>query len=82
VLQLHSFEVKHHHGAIGNRDDKPYGNGVLLWFEVDDFEGVVQRSAEMGSRLSYPVIEIPLMVTVGQITGNAGCGTRTAISWW
>ncbi len=38
VLQLHSFEVEHHHGRIGNRGDKPYGNGVLLWFEVDDFD--------------------------------------------
>ena len=38
ILQLHSFEVEHHHGPIANRDDRPYGNGVLLWFEVDDFE--------------------------------------------
>ncbi|HZD50678.1 MAG TPA: VOC family protein, partial [Silvibacterium sp.] len=48
VLQLHSFEVEHHHGLIANRDDKPYGNGVLLWFEVEDFDAVMQRSAEMG----------------------------------
>ncbi len=33
ILQLHSFEDEHHHGPIGNRNDKPYGNGVLLWFE-------------------------------------------------
>lgn len=26
--------------------DKPYGNGVLLWFEVDDFEGAIARVAE------------------------------------
>ena len=37
VLQLHNFEVGHHHGPIGNPQNKPYGNGVLLWFEVDDF---------------------------------------------
>ena len=54
VLQLHSFEVEHHHGPIGNRDDKPYGNGVLLWFEVDDFEAVMQRSAEMGVEIVMP----------------------------
>ncbi len=47
ILQLHSFEVEHHHGAIGNRADKPYGNGVLLWFEVDDFDALMQRAAEM-----------------------------------
>jgi hypothetical protein len=27
VLQLHCFEVEHHHGPIGNPDDRPYGNG-------------------------------------------------------
>src|SRR4051812_25202385 len=74
VLQLHSFEVEHHHGPIGNRDDKPYGNGVLLWFEVDDFEGVVQRSAETGVEIVIPAIEILLMVTAGRITGSADPG--------
>jgi len=54
VLQLHSFEVEHHHGPLANRDDRPYGNGVLLWFEVDDFEGVVQRAAEMGVEIVLP----------------------------
>ena len=45
VLQLHNFEVEHDHGAIGNRDDRPYGNGVLLWFEIDDFDAAVEGSA-------------------------------------
>ena len=54
VLQLHSFEVEHHHGRIGNRDDRPYGNGVLLWFEVDDFNAVVKRTAEMGVQIVMP----------------------------
>ena len=38
VLQLHRFEVEHHHGPIGDPADRPFGNGVLLWFEVDDFD--------------------------------------------
>jgi hypothetical protein len=25
VIQLHGFEVEHHHGPIGNTKDKPYG---------------------------------------------------------
>jgi catechol 2,3-dioxygenase-like lactoylglutathione lyase family enzyme len=54
VLQLHSFDVEHHHGPIADRHDKPYGNGVLLWFEVDDFDAVVQRSAEMGVEIVLP----------------------------
>jgi hypothetical protein len=27
ILQLHSFDVEDHHGPIGNRADRPYGNG-------------------------------------------------------
>jgi uncharacterized protein (TIGR03067 family) len=46
-LQLHSFEVDHHHGPIANPDDKPYGNGVLLCFEIDDFDAAVARSEEL-----------------------------------
>ena len=49
ILQLHSFAVEHHHGPIANPTDRPYGNGVLLWFEVDDFEAVVQRAGELGA---------------------------------
>ena len=47
ILQLHAFDVPHHHGTIGNRDNKPYGNGVLLWFEIDDFDAAMTRVAEM-----------------------------------
>jgi catechol 2,3-dioxygenase-like lactoylglutathione lyase family enzyme len=54
VLQLHSFEVEHHHGPIADRADKPYGNGLLLWFEVDDFEDVLARAAEMDVEIVIP----------------------------
>jgi catechol 2,3-dioxygenase-like lactoylglutathione lyase family enzyme len=47
ILQLHSFEVEHDHGPIGDPRDRPYGNGVLLWFEVDDFDAAVARAAEL-----------------------------------
>ena len=56
VLQLHSFDVEHDHGPIGNRDDRPYGNGVLLWFEVDDFDAVVQRANEGPAAVNRAVI--------------------------
>ena len=39
VLQLHNW---------GDPDLRPYGNGVLLWFEVDDFDAAVQRAGELG----------------------------------
>lgn len=54
ILQLHSFDVEHEHGPIGDRLNKPYGNGVLLWFEVDDFEAALQRSQEMGVDVVMP----------------------------
>lgn len=47
ILQLHSFEVEHDHGRIGDPDDRPYGNGVLLWFETDDFDAAIARASEM-----------------------------------
>lgn len=54
ILQLHSFQVEHHHGPIGDPADKPYGNGVLLWFEVDDLEAVLARANEMGVEFVLP----------------------------
>lgn len=54
ILQLHSFGVEHHHGPIANRADKPYGNGVLLWFEVDDFDAVLERAARLGVSIVLP----------------------------
>lgn len=49
VLQLHHFDVEHDHGAIGDPADRPYGNGVLLWFETDDFDAAVARATALGA---------------------------------
>ncbi|HEX6307735.1 MAG TPA: VOC family protein [Longimicrobiales bacterium] len=54
ILQLHSFDVEHHHGPLGDRADRPYGNGVLLWFEVDDFDGAMKRVDELGPEVVLP----------------------------
>jgi catechol 2,3-dioxygenase-like lactoylglutathione lyase family enzyme len=54
ILQLHSFSVAHHHGPIGDPRDRPYGNGVLLWFEVDDFDAAVARAAELEAEVVIP----------------------------
>jgi catechol 2,3-dioxygenase-like lactoylglutathione lyase family enzyme len=43
VLQLHAREVDHDHDRIGD-PAVPYGNGVLLWFETDDFDAAVKRA--------------------------------------
>jgi catechol 2,3-dioxygenase-like lactoylglutathione lyase family enzyme len=54
VLQLHRWDVEHHHGPIGDRDRKPYGNGVLLWFELDDFDAAVSRAAALKATILKP----------------------------
>lgn len=50
ILQLHDFDT-HHHPHLGQRDVKPYGNGVLLWFEVDDFDRAVARAKQLGAKV-------------------------------
>ena len=54
ILQLHSFAAGHHHGPIGDQDDRPYGNGVLLWFETDDFDAAVARAEPLGAEVVLP----------------------------
>src|SRR3954447_12904165 len=46
ILQLHHWEVDHHHGAIGD-PALPRGNGVLVWLEVDDVDAAVARAAAL-----------------------------------
>ena len=49
VMQLHRWDVEHHHGPIGD-PEVPVGNGVLVWFgEVGDFDGVVERASALGA---------------------------------
>ncbi len=54
VLQLHSWDSDHHHGRIGDPACKPYGNGVLLWFEVDDFDAALARANELNAEIVLP----------------------------
>ncbi len=54
ILQLHCFRVEHDHGPIGDPDDRPYGNGVLLWFEIDDFDAAAARAAAMNVEVVMP----------------------------
>ena len=54
LLQLHDLEVEDHHGPLAD-PDQPLGNGVLLWFEVADFEAAVERVRDTGA----PVVREP-----------------------
>lgn len=47
ILQLHRWDVEHEHGPLGDPELRPYGNGVLFWFELNDFEAAVRRAADM-----------------------------------
>jgi catechol 2,3-dioxygenase-like lactoylglutathione lyase family enzyme len=42
VMQLHRWET-HEHPHLGEPERKPYGNGVLLWFQTDDFDEALAR---------------------------------------
>ena len=54
VMQLHRWEVEHHHGPIGDPTDMPPGNGLLLWFEVDDIDAAIARAEAMGAEVLLP----------------------------
>lgn len=43
VLQLHAWDEEQHPNLV-NRDAAPVGHGVLLWFQVDDFDSAVKRA--------------------------------------
>lgn len=59
ILQLHAWNIAHDHGPIGDPGATPYGNGVLLWFEVDDFDAAVARAVELGAEIVVPVHRNP-----------------------
>src|SRR5829696_5820264 len=50
LLQLHRIDVEDHHGPLADRD-APLGNGVLLWFEVADFDTAVERARAHGAEV-------------------------------
>jgi catechol 2,3-dioxygenase-like lactoylglutathione lyase family enzyme len=54
VLQLHRFEVGHHHRRIGDPSSRPYGNGVAVWFETDDFDEAVGRAEALHADVERP----------------------------
>src|SRR3990170_7957464 len=46
-LHLHRWDVEHHHGPFGDPGDRPYGNGVVLWVEIEDFDAAAQRAEDL-----------------------------------
>jgi catechol 2,3-dioxygenase-like lactoylglutathione lyase family enzyme len=54
VLQLHRADAEHHHGGLVD-PGHPTGNGVAVWFEVDDFDALVARSRQAGAHVQLDV---------------------------
>lgn len=50
VLQLHAWDA-HDHPNLVNADAAPVGHGVVLWFEVDDFDAVVERARGLRAQI-------------------------------
>jgi hypothetical protein len=54
ILQLHAWDEERHPNLV-NANAAPVGHGVLLWFQVHDFDATVDRGRELGAE----VIEEP-----------------------
>jgi hypothetical protein len=65
VAQLHHWDA-HEHPHLGDEQDPSRGNGVLLWFLSDDFDGVVARVRESGT----DVLDGPLLNRLGTDIGQ------------
>ncbi|HEX4172117.1 MAG TPA: VOC family protein [Acetobacteraceae bacterium] len=50
LLQLHAWDAEDHPNLV-NADAALPGHGVLLWFQVDDFDLVVKRAHELEAEI-------------------------------
>jgi catechol 2,3-dioxygenase-like lactoylglutathione lyase family enzyme len=50
LLQLHHWDT-HEHPHLGDPALRPLGNGVLLWFQVDDFDAALARAKQMPAQV-------------------------------
>ncbi|HEY1613805.1 MAG TPA: VOC family protein [Rhizomicrobium sp.] len=54
ILQLHAWDVEHHPNLVNRAAARP-GHGVVLWFQLADFDAAVTRARKLGAE----VIEEP-----------------------
>ena len=50
ILQLHAWD-QHDHPNLANADGVKPGHGVLIWFEVDDFDAAVKRARSLSAEV-------------------------------
>ena len=56
LLQLHAWDEEDHPNLV-NREAAPIGHGVVLWFQLHDFDSAVKRAHD----LSAAIIQGPLV---------------------
>jgi catechol 2,3-dioxygenase-like lactoylglutathione lyase family enzyme len=50
ILQLHAWD-EHDHPNLTNAEAAPIGHGVVLWFQVEDFDSVVERARSLRAQI-------------------------------
>jgi predicted enzyme related to lactoylglutathione lyase len=50
ILQLHAWDAEDHPNLV-NANAAPPGHGVLLWFEVEDFDAALERAGRLGAEI-------------------------------
>lgn len=50
VLQLHAWDEEDHPNLV-DADAAPLAHGVVLWFQVDDFDSAVERARGLGAEI-------------------------------
>jgi catechol 2,3-dioxygenase-like lactoylglutathione lyase family enzyme len=50
ILQRHAWDKEDHPNLV-NAGMAPPGHGVLLWFQVDDFDAAVRRARGLGAEI-------------------------------
>ena len=50
VLQLHAWDAEDHPNLV-DQHAAPAGHGVLVWFELDDFDAGVKRARKLGAEV-------------------------------
>ena len=50
ILQIHAWDEENHPNLV-NANAAPPGHGVLLWFQVHDFDSAVKRARALGTEI-------------------------------
>ncbi len=58
LLQLHAWDEEQHPNLV-NRDEARAGHGVVLWFQVNDFDAVVARARALKAEIVQDVLVNP-----------------------